>query len=159
MELIAFVTAALIAGADPNLKNCEVIEENKVQCEVIKDEYIFGEVELQIVDPAALLREAQKDQTGRLRRTDLWKYYAYPPFIEELAKQNDIKPQEMIDRLSVQPITPNPWAALKQLELTYEAAVRAYGRTVVDEAFSKIMDDIIKDVLDQIKLSLGVSHV
>ena len=159
MELIAFVAAALIAGADPNLKNCELIEDDKIQCEVIKDEYIFGEVELKIVDPVKLLREAHKEQANRLRRTDLWRYYSYPPFIEELARQNNIKPQEMIDRLSVQPITPNPWAALKQLELTYEAAVRAYGRPVVDEAFSKIMDDIIKDVLDQIKLSLGTSHV
>ena len=159
MELITFITFAFLAGADPELQNCRPHDDGTVICEVIKEEYKLGDETLKIVDPAKLLLEAQKKQLGGLRKVNLWKHYEYPPFIKELARQNDMDPQEMIDRLAVQPVDPNPWKALKQLELTYEAAVRAYGRQVVNEAFSKIMDDIISDVLDQIRLTLGSSHV
>ena len=162
MELVTFVTLALLAGADPTLKNCEAIGENIVKCEQVptEGEYQFGTKKVKVVDVNKLFDEAKKKQTGSgFKRIGLWDYHDYPPFIVELARQNNMDPGYLIDWLAEEDVEPNPWRALQELEVTYEAAVRSFGRAVVDEAFEKIMVDIIEDVLAQINLSLELENV
>lgn len=143
------------------MQECITINDKKFCAEAVEIQagVRVGNQVLRVSDPIALLNKAKQTQISRFKKTGLWDYYEYPPFIMELARQNDMEPGYMITLLAAEDIDPNPWRSLVEVAEVYEATVLTYGHVAATEVFNKIMDEIIEDILEQIHLTVEHEHV
>ena len=144
--LVALLVGSVVALAE---EKTTCVEFNGVEfCEtttILK----FGDKEVPVDDPFALLNSIGKSQ---VEKVGLWEVYKYPPVIVELASQVSMEEDDLIYYLRT---ANDSWAALYELTEKYEElsakVLRLSNSDTVDKLFKHILDDITEDIKEQLK--------
>lgn len=160
MRILLAIVLLLSALAPAIGSDCVEIKGKTYCAEEDTTKVSIGGVELQVTNPLDLLTAAKKDQVGRLHTTSLWDTYEYPPFLMELAKQNEMEVEELIDHIAHQWDSHEfNWAlALQELPDALDQLSRILQPEQVDQVVSDILTAVMDDVIKQISVEYeGVS--
>ena len=100
-----------------------------------------------VADVEALLAAAKKKQVVKVVKTSLWNEFEYPPILVELAKQNDITVDELVQILAEEYDGEwNPYFALQQLDSVFASLPPQVSHDAASELLTLVTDAITREI-------------